>query len=210
MSDPVYIHWFRQDLRLADNPSLSAVAANGSVLPVYILDDANAGDHRMGGASRWWLHHSLTALNQALDGKLVVLSGNPAEILANLADAVAAAGLSWNRAFDPWRITRDAAIKAQFAARGRVVESHNGSLLWEPWDVLKNDGTPYKVFTPYYRRGCLAATPPRRPLPMPLNLVIADGDGFARLAKAANLAMTRQRRIGDELFTTWRVRPKAR
>ena len=82
MSDSVHIHWFRQDLRLSDNPSLSAAAANGAVLPVYILDDANAGDHRMGGASRWWLHHSLTALNQALDGKLIVLSGNPAEILA--------------------------------------------------------------------------------------------------------------------------------
>jgi hypothetical protein len=81
MSDSVHIHWFRQDLRLSDNPSLSAAAANGAVLPVYILDDANAGDHRMGGASRWWLHHSLTALNQALDGKLIVLSGNPAEIL---------------------------------------------------------------------------------------------------------------------------------
>ena len=105
MSDSVHIHWFRQDLRLSDNPSLSAAAAKGAVLPVYILDDANAGDHRMGGASRWWLHHSLTALNQALDGKLIVLSGNPAEILANLADAVAAAGLSWNRAYEPWRIT---------------------------------------------------------------------------------------------------------
>ena len=92
MSGSVHIHWFRQDLRLSDNPSLSAAAAKGAVLPVYILDDANAGDHRMGGASRWWLHHSLTALNQALDGKLIVLSGNPAEILANLADAVAAAG----------------------------------------------------------------------------------------------------------------------
>ena len=60
MSDSVHIHWFRQDLRLSDNPSLSAAAANGAVLPVYILDDANAGDHRMCGASRWWLHHSLT------------------------------------------------------------------------------------------------------------------------------------------------------
>mgnify|MGYP001245032679 CR=1 FL=1 len=104
----------------------------------------------------------------------------------------AAAGLSWNRAYEPWRIARDAAIKAQCAARGLAVESHNGSLLWEPWDVLKNDGTPYKVFTPYYRRGCLAATPPRRPLPVPPNLVIADGD----FAKAETLA----RRLADEYW----------
>jgi deoxyribodipyrimidine photo-lyase len=121
----------------------------------------------------------LDALNQALDGKLIVLSGNPAKFWSIWPDAVAAAGLSWNRAYEPWRITRDAAIKAQCAARGLAVESHNGSLLWEPWEVLKNDGTPYKVFTPYYRRGCLAATPPRRPLPVPPNLVIADAIGFA-------------------------------
>ena len=206
MSDSVHIHWFRQDLRLSDNPSLSAAAAKGAVLPIYILDDANAGDHRMGGASRWWLHHSLTALNQALDGKLIVLSGNPAEILANLADAVAAAGLSWNRAYEPWRITRDAAIKAQFAARGLAVESHNGSLLWEPWDVLKNDGTPYKVFTPYYRRGCLAATPPRRPLPVPPNLVIADGDGFATGQSAIDaLGLLPERDWKDGLAAIWDI-----
>ena len=94
MSESIHIHWFRQDLILSDNPSLSAAAAKGAVLPVYILDDVNAGDHRIGGASRWWLHHSLTALNQALDGKLIVLSGNPAIILSSLANAVVAAGLS--------------------------------------------------------------------------------------------------------------------
>ena len=160
----------------------------------------------MGAASRWWLHHSLAALDQALDGKLIVLSGNPAEILSNLADAVVAAGMSWNRAYEPWRITRDAAIKAQCAARGLAVESHNGSLLWEPWEVLKNDGTPYKVFTPYYRRGCLSATPPRRPLPVPPNLVIADCDMFATGQSAIDaLGLLPARDWKDGLVATWDI-----
>ena len=73
MARPVSLHWFRQDLRLADNPALTAAAQDGAVIPVYILDDYHAGDHKMGGASRWWLHHSLHALNDSLDGKLVVL-----------------------------------------------------------------------------------------------------------------------------------------
>ena len=85
MTNPCIIHWFRQDLRLADNPGLAHAAANGSVLPVYILDDDNAAAHKMGAASRWWLHQSLNALNDALDGRLVVLAGDAAQLLPALA-----------------------------------------------------------------------------------------------------------------------------
>ena len=97
MARPVSLHWFRQDLRLADNPALTAAAQDGAVIPVYVLDDENAGDHKMGGASRWWLHNSLHALNESLDGKLVVLRGNPATHLAALAAASGAVSIHWNR-----------------------------------------------------------------------------------------------------------------
>ena len=72
MTQPLAIHWFRQDLRLSDNPALTAAAQQGPVLPIYILDDHNAGEHKMGGASRWWLHYSLNSLNDSLDGKLAI------------------------------------------------------------------------------------------------------------------------------------------
>ena len=161
MARPVSLHWFRQDLRLADNPALTAAARDGAVIPVYILDDDHAGDHKMGGASRWWLHHTLHALNSSLDGKLVVLRGDPVTHLGALAEASGAVSVHWNRCYEPWRIVRDTAIKADLTGLGLAVESHNGSLLWEPWEVTKADGTPYRVFTPYFRRGCLAAPPPR-------------------------------------------------
>ena len=173
---PVSLHWFRQDLRLADNPSLTAAAQAGVVIPVFILDDDHAGEHKMGGASRWWLHHSLMALNASLDGKLVVLKGDPATHLAALAAASGATSVHWNRCYEPWRIARDTQIKADLLAQGLHVESHNGSLLWEPWDVAKADGTPYRVFTPYYRRGCLASPPPRQPLPVPAQLALTRPD----------------------------------
>ena len=70
MKNQILINWFRQDLRLSDNPSLSAAAAAGKVLSVYILDDLNSGTHKMGAASRWWLHNSLAALNKSLDSAL--------------------------------------------------------------------------------------------------------------------------------------------
>ena len=143
MARLVSLYWFRQDLRLVDNPALSAAAEAGAVLPVYILDDDRAGDHKMGSASRWWLHYSLQSLNDTLDGKLLVLKGDPVRHLAALATASGAKKLYWNRCYEPWRIARDKAIKMELGNQGLHVESHNGSLLWEPWDVTKADGTPY-------------------------------------------------------------------
>lgn len=167
--------WFRQDLRLSDNPALVAAAQDGTLLPLYILDDHNCGEWAMGGASRWWLHHSLVALNASLDGRLLVLSGDPAILLPGLAQAMHAACVHWNRCYEPWRIARDKGIKDTLQNLAIDAHSHNGSLLWEPWQVLKKDQTPYKVFTPYYRRGCLGAAAPRTPLRAPpLSLIDAQ------------------------------------
>ena len=177
------IHWFRQDLRLADNPALASAAATGSVLPVYILDDENAGEYAMGGASRWWLHQSLQALSAALDGKLAIYRGDPKKILSELAARHDAGAVSWNRCYEPWRIERDKAIKTALNGEGLDVQTCNGSLLWEPWETLKDDGTPYRVFSPFFHRGCNKAHPPREPLPAPgsIELVSAEHAGIDEL-----------------------------
>lgn len=157
------IFWFRQDLRLADNPGLAAAAQQGAVMPVYILDDEESGRWRMGGASRWWVHRSLHKLEQQLQGHLRFFSGKAGDILQRLTREVGAEKVFWNRCYEPWRIDRDRRIKESLNHAGIAVQSFNASLLWEPWEVLKGDGTPYKVFTPYYRKGCLGRTVPRSP-----------------------------------------------
>lgn len=124
----------------------------------------------MGGASRWWLHHALESLNESLQGKLNLFRGDPLPILSRLAKQYSAARVVWNRCYEPWRIARDSKIKTALQALGTEVESFNGALLWEPWQVLKKDKSPYKVFTPYYRRGCLSSSAPRRPLEVPANI----------------------------------------
>jgi deoxyribodipyrimidine photo-lyase len=141
-----------------------AAAAAGSVIPVYVLDDVNAGDWAMGGASRWWLHHSLTALNASLDGKLLVLKGDALALIPAVARQLNATQVVWNRCYEPWRVQRDKRIKEQLLQQGTAAHSFNGSLLWEPWQVLKEDQTPYKVFTPFFRRGCIKAAPPALPI----------------------------------------------
>jgi deoxyribodipyrimidine photo-lyase len=174
MQQDTHIHWFRQDLRLSDNPALLEAAKEGRVLPVYILDDVHPAEHTMGGASRWWLHHSLQALNQQLDGRLQVHTGDPASILPELARQNGVQRIYWNRCYEPWSMQRDAKVKKKLQDGNIEVRSCNGSLLWEPWDVQKKDGTPYKVFTPYYTKGCQNAGPPRKPLLRPDRLDLAE------------------------------------
>ncbi len=172
MSATVIIHWFRQDLRLADNPALFAAAEQGKVLPVYILDEQNAGKYRMGAASRCWLHHSLEALNHALHGKLQIYSGDPESILLKLVQQYSVTAVHWNRCYESWRIQRDSHIKNTLKDQGIKVHSFNGSLLWEPWQLLKKGQTPYQVFTPFYRNA-LTLNAPRPPLQQPDHLDLA-------------------------------------
>ncbi len=162
--------WFRQDLRLSDNPALTAAVAANDTLAVYILDDINSQDWKMGAASRWWLHHSLQALNDSLQGNLLVLAGDPLQLLPHLAESVGATQVHWNRCYEPWRIARDKALKEHLNEMSIEVTSHKAALLWEPWEVKKKDGTPYQVFTPFYRKGCLQAATPATPIAAPKHI----------------------------------------
>ena len=167
-----FIMWFRQDLRISDNPALLLAIENGVVMPIYIFEEQVGDNRKIGSASKWWLHHSLKSLNQSLDNKLNFYCGDAKEILENLVTDFEIAGIFWNRCYEPLRIQKDREIKSIFKQKNIIVQSFNGSLLWEPHEVLKSDKTPYKVFTPYYRRGCLQKTAPRKPLSKPENFKI--------------------------------------
>lgn len=176
MTQKTALLWFRQDLRLTDHPALHAALEDGyAIIPVFILDDVNAEQWKRGGASRWWLHQSLKALNGDLGEHMVFRHGDAQKIIPDLIEQTDASAIYWNRCYEPWRIKRDKIIKTHLTGHNIDVHSFNGSLLWEPWEVLKDDGTPYKVFSPYYKRGCLKnSPPPRDPLPRP------DSINFAR------------------------------
>lgn len=192
--EKVVIHWFRQDLRLSDNPALYHAAKAGTVIPIYILDEVNCGDRAMGGASKWWLHHSLEALNESLGGKLSVYKGCPHQILPELVKKFGVDNVFWNRCYEPWRIKRDKKLKEALQSENIEVHSYNGSLLWEPWQVLKQDQTPYKVFTPFYRKGCLKTTLPRETLSKPRNLTVIkdNNDSIESLGLLPDIAWDEQ------------------
>lgn len=160
--------WLRDDLRLADNPALTAAAERGDpVVVVYVLDEVGPGIRPLGGASRWWLHHSLTELGASLrerGGSLVLRRGAATDVIPALVAELGAGGVHWNRRYAASRQI-DAELKTRLREQGVEVESHQGSLLFEPWSVRSGQGEPYKVFTPFWRAA--REQPVRAPLPVP-------------------------------------------
>ena len=154
-ADTPAIVWFRQDLRLADNPALTAAAASKRPLIfIYVLDDEAPGRWKIGGASRWWLHKSLDSLTKAvrrLGGALLLRRGAAHEVIAALARETGAGAIYWNRCYEPFAIARDTRLKQTLQGAGVQVESFNGALMFEPWEVKTKTGEAYKVFTPFWR-----------------------------------------------------------
>ena len=158
--------WLRRDLRLGDNPALTAaIARGGPVLPVFILDPLVEA---WGAAPRWRLEASLRdlAARLAAKGSRLILRRGPAlETLAALADETGARAATWSRLYDPASRERDAGVKAALRERGLEADSVNGSLLFEPWTVQTGQGGFYKVYTPFWR--AVAGRAVDAPLPEP-------------------------------------------
>jgi deoxyribodipyrimidine photo-lyase len=172
---PVIV-WFRQDLRLVDNPALAAAVQSGrAVLPLFILDETTPGMRPLGGAARWWLGRSLGALDSAIakrGGRLVLRRGAAQSTLEAIIAETGADAVFWNRSYEPYVIARDKAIKATLAERDIEVESRNAALLAEPWTMRTKTGQPYKLFTPFWRALSGETQPPRPdPAPAPLRFV---------------------------------------
>jgi deoxyribodipyrimidine photo-lyase len=176
------IVWFRNDLRLADNPALHAATASKRPLvcvyvfsePLAVVAPKSASPSRraksptprsLGGASRWWLHGSLEALDEALakhGGRLTILQGTPGDTLPKLAAAVNAEAFYWNRRYDAPGRTLDEALETTLKQRDIAVHTFNSELLHEP-DAIKNQsGKPFRVFTAYWR-AALKLAPPEAP-----------------------------------------------
>ena len=159
--------WMRRDLRLADNPAMrAALDRELHPVPVYIHD---SGLQTEGAAGHWWLHHSLHALQQELrrlGSDLLIIAGDSRTQLQAVAHACNASHVFWNRQYDPAGVALETGVMTDLADAGLSAESFPGNLLREPETLAKRDGTPYRVFTPFYRE-LLTSTPVALPLPAP-------------------------------------------
>jgi deoxyribodipyrimidine photo-lyase len=165
--------WFRLDLRLADNPALrAAVSRRGAVIPAFIWAPEEEGSWPPGAASRWWLHHSLARLDEALrerGSRLILRRGPALATLLCLAQETRATTILWNRRYEPALVARDALVKRSLEADDLATQSFNSALLFEPWTLKTVAGKPFQVFTPFWR-ACLAMPEPAAPAGTPRKL----------------------------------------
>lgn len=157
--------WFRKDLRLRDNPSLEhALAGNKEIVPVFVWNENEGGRWSPGEASRWWLHHSLRSLGNAigqLGGELILEKGDPAEIIPKLAVELGVDEVLYARTYDPAGTATQETVEEALDQARIISKSFNASLLKEPWETQNASGKPFQVFTPFWRnsRNCIYLEP---------------------------------------------------
>ncbi len=174
---PTTLIWFRQDLRLSDHrPLTRALELGHDVVCCYVFDQTQPGRHRIGGASRWWLHHALTDLNtqlRALGGRLVLRQGTYTDVIPELIRECKAEALYFSRNYEPFMHEVEQSLKNTCDENDITVRRFAGNILFDPDMLRTKGGTPFKVFTPFWRN-CRALPPPVPPLPAP------DSISFAR------------------------------
>ena len=163
MTQPIII-WFRQDLRMSDHAALTAAAAKGPIIPIYILDDETAGSWKIGAASRWWLHKSLESLNSNIP--LVLRRGRADHVIEQVLAETKASAVHFTRDYAPWSGALEQRVKNICEAHQATCHRHGGYLLHEPESIRNGSGEPYKVYTPY-SRACFASGEPRALKPIP-------------------------------------------
>jgi len=205
MSDsPVALVWFRQDLRLDDNPALqAAVDLAAQVVPLFIFTPHEEDSWPPGGASRWWLHHALAALDRELrsrQSRLIIRTGDSLATLHRVAKQTGATHVFWNRRYEPHAIERDARIKSALRHDRLSVSSFNGSLLYEPGRILSRSGDPLKVYTPFWR-ACEREGEPDSP--RPLSGRLSHPSDWPESMGLASLSLLPKVRWDEGLGETW-------
>ena len=169
------IVWFQQDLRLSNNGALhAAIARGGPILPLFIWAPDQETPWAPGGASRWWLHQSLRALDEdlrRLGSRLLFASGPSEKTLRRLLAQTQAGAVFWNRRYEPAIRNRQQQLKASLSAEGYEVKSFPGAVLFEPEHIRNKQGRPFQVFTPFWKH-CLSLPQPAPPLPRPKSIPV--------------------------------------
>jgi deoxyribodipyrimidine photo-lyase len=141
--------WFRRDLRLAANDALAVAAADGEVVPLFVIDPAFA---TAGAARQAFMSDALSGLDASMGGALVFRHGNPADVVPQFAAEVQASSVVVAADFGPYGTIRDRTVEQRLVADGRALRRVGSPYAVDPGTIRKDDGAPYAVFTPFSRR----------------------------------------------------------
>lgn len=164
MDKPIIL-WFRRDLRLSDHAALcTAVSSGAPIIPLFILDDVTPKHRKMGGASRWWLHHSLKSLDaslQKLGSKLILREGESVSVLQDIARETGADEVYAMHHYEPWWRNAEKAVREKM-----TLHLYHGNYLLPPGVLKTGSGDPYKIYTPFWK-SLRDHMPPDAPLDKP-------------------------------------------
>ena len=190
--------WFRRNLRLSDNAALIAAADSGRpIVPVYIVDEQDHGE-----SMRWWLHHSLRSLDRdlhALGSSLLIRSGSPDKVLAEISAKTGATALYYTRRYEP--VSRRQEFEVHAALRDISVHVFDDALMHNPENVMTLSGTPYRVFTPFWKAASANGDPPN-PRPVPESINFARSPLESRRLSELDLLPTSAGR-NEDLNSAW-------
>ena len=190
--------WLRNDLRVADNPALSAAISRGGKVAALYIHEQSANVRQPGGASRWWLHHSLNALARSLAElgiPIAVRTGNSHAVLIEMLVETRADAVFWNRRYAPGERAVDEEIKHALEEHGIAVQSFASNVLVEPWDIRTGQGRPYSVYGPFLK--ALTARAIAAPFPVPI--------GSAPITLEPTDSDYREPRWAKKLAPYWKV-----
>lgn len=146
------IYWFRNDLRINDNPGLKKAFESGTLLPIFILNDESAKEFKIGKNSRIALYEILKNLNSNLNDNLNFYIGTPEKIIKKLCEKYKIENVFYSNRYEPWEIEDEINLEKELKNLKINFEKFNSAYLWNPEEIKKNDNTYYKVFTAYKKK----------------------------------------------------------
>ena len=206
------IVWFRQDLRMWDNPALyHAILSKQPILPIYIMEDESVQNPwPMGSAQKWWLHHSLLSLKQSLSEKgltLTIFKGNPVDLIPFIIQKTQSTELYYNRCYEPFLLQQEAELVSclSYTSDNPEIKAFKANLLLEPWEMKNSQGSYFKVFTPFWRRvyQYLIAHPPQVLKKLPKAIAGFTFDNACVLPLEALQLLPRQPDWAENFASVW-------
>jgi deoxyribodipyrimidine photo-lyase len=212
MNDRATIVWLRNDLRIRDNPALFESLERGSTcVPVFVWDPASDGAFPPGSASRWFLHHALIALDASLcrlGCSLIVRKGDTCTELTDVARDTGSATLLFNRRYEPAHAHLERDVVASMDSLGVTSRRFDTSILHDVDAVRTTSGSPYQVFTPFWRRVRRDLRVPP-PLPEPPPSQSADLPDALPTLEIQDLGLVENAEQAAALAGTWTVTEEA-